>query len=119
GRRKLSLGPQMIADVVADRARQAAERAAVGSAWREHGREWCNDDGSPIDSKSDWREMQTICRLAGIRTARVHDGRHTAATMLLLQGTDPRIVMELMGWSDRRLLDRYQHVIDEMRIEAS
>jgi integrase len=48
----------------------------------------------------------------------VHDGRHTAATMLL-QGVDETTVMAVMGWSDRRILRRYQHVVAELRQEAT
>jgi hypothetical protein len=32
----------------------------------------------------------------GLRDARLHDGRHTAATMLLLQGVDDQTVMAVM-----------------------
>lgn len=79
---------------------------------------WCQPNGRPIDARADWR-WKAVCREAGVRDARVHDGRHAAATMLLLQGADEQTVMAVMGWSDRRMLRRYQHVIDELRVEAS
>jgi integrase len=50
--------------------------------------------------------MEEILRLAGVRDARVHDGRHTAATMLLLQGVDDATVMAVMDGADRRMLRR-------------
>jgi len=56
---------------------------------------------------------------AGVRDARLHDARHTNATLLLAQGIDGRIVMSLLGWSQAVLLTRYQHVIDPMRQEAA
>ncbi len=47
---------------------------------------------------------------AGLRDARLHDARHTAATALLL-GVPDRAVMGIMGWSsDQR--SRYQHLTD-------
>ena len=56
---------------------------------------------------------------AGVRDARLHDARHTAATMLLVQGVDSRTVMDLLGWSQVTMTRRYQHVVDELRTEAT
>ncbi len=36
---------------------------------------------------------------AGIRQVRVHYARHTAATLLLAQGVDQRVVIEILGHS--------------------
>lgn len=44
----------------------------------------------------------------------MHDGRHTAATTLLMLGVPERVVMEILGWSQISMLARYQHVLDEM-----
>jgi site-specific recombinase XerD len=44
-------------------------------------------------------------------TCRVHDLRHSTATYLLVGGADPRIVMQIMGWSQVSMLKRYQHVL--------
>ena len=38
---------------------------------------------------------------AGIRDGRLHDARHTAATVLPLLGVSERTMMGLMGWSNR------------------
>jgi len=38
-----------------------------------------------------------LLKMAGIRQVRVHDARHTAATLLLAQGVDQRVVMEILG----------------------
>lgn len=48
--------------------------------------------------------------LAGLRDGRLHDARHTAATVLLILGTAERAVMGLMGWSDSGMAKRYQHM---------
>jgi site-specific recombinase XerD len=34
-------------------------------------------------------------------------------------GVDARTVMALMGWSSMALLQRYQHVVDELRRDAA
>jgi site-specific recombinase XerD len=49
-------------------------------------------------------------RAAGLRDARVHDARHTAATLLLDQGVSVRVVQEILGHSQLRQTERYTHV---------
>jgi len=48
--------------------------------------------------------------LSASRDARVHDGRHTAGTLLLEQGVSLRVVQEFLGHSDSRVTERYTHV---------
>jgi site-specific recombinase XerD len=56
---------------------------------------------------------------ADVRDARLHDGRHTSATLLLEQGVDARVVMELLGHSDLRVTTRYTHVASPLAQEAT
>lgn len=119
GRRVLAIPPQMVPQLLEHRRAQAEERLKVGSAWRDLDLVFARPDGSPADPRSDHRAWKSLLARAGIRNARLHDARHTAATLLLAQGVDGRVVMSLMGWSQAALLTRYQHVIDTMRIEAA
>lgn len=41
---------------------------------------------------------------------RLHDARHTTATVLLLLGVPERAVMGIMGWSKTGVAARYQHI---------
>jgi len=51
---------------------------------------------------------------------RFHDLRHTAATLLLAQGVDPRTIMETLGHSQISLtLNTYSHVLPALQIEAA
>jgi integrase len=52
---------------------------------------------------------------AGVREARLHDARHTAATVLLLLGVQERAVMDMMGWSNSAMVRRYAHVTARLR----
>lgn len=52
---------------------------------------------------------------AGVRDARLHDARHSAATVLLVLGVPERSVMSIMGWSTTAMAARYQHVTDPIR----
>jgi integrase len=44
-----------------------------------------------------------------VRDARLHDARHTAATVLLELGVPDRAAMQIMGWSNAVLAQRYLH----------
>ena len=51
---------------------------------------------------------------------RLHDGRHTAATLLLSENVHPRVVMELLGHSQMRTTtDIYSHVMPALAREAA
>jgi hypothetical protein len=51
---------------------------------------------------------------------RLHDLRHTTATLLLEQGVHPRVVMETLGHSQVSLtLDTYSHVLPGLQTEAA
>lgn len=41
---------------------------------------------------------------------RLHDARHTVATVLLVRAVPERVVMQVMGWSSNATADRYQRV---------
>lgn len=68
---------------------------------------------------SDLKQWKQLLVAAGVRDARLHDARHTAATLLLVQGVDARTVMDLLGWSHVSMTRRYQHVVSELRSEAA
>jgi hypothetical protein len=57
---------------------------------------------------------------AGVREIRLHDGRHTAATLLLSENVDPRVVMELLGHAQMRTTtDTYSHVMPALGRDAA
>jgi integrase len=76
-------------------------------------------NGKPIDYRSDYTEWKALLREAGVRDARLHDARHTAATSLLLLGIPERAVMDVMGWSNSAMVRRYAHVTARLRREIA
>lgn len=67
--------------------------------------------------RREWEPMRTA---AGIPNARFHDLRHTAASLLLAEGVNPKVVQEMHGHASIRLtLDTYSHLIPTMQAGAA
>jgi integrase len=115
GKRGLALPEPLYLLLEAHRATQAAEREHAGTAW--HGQDFMftQPDGKPIDPRADRAEWKALLAAAGVRDARLHDARHTAATVLLLLGVSERAVMGFMGWSNTGMTKRYQHITEAVQ----
>ncbi|MFJ2397622.1 tyrosine-type recombinase/integrase [Streptomyces sp. NPDC087843] len=69
--------------------------------------------GGVTDPRGPNRMLAILCRDAKVRRVRVHDLRHTCASLLLAQGVDARTIMETLGHSTITMtLDTYAHVMD-------
>lgn len=80
----------------------------------------CNKLGLPADNHSLRRIFHNISKKAGNPRIRFHDMRHTHATLLLLQGVNPKIVSERLGHADVRItLDTYSHLLPSMQKETA
>ncbi|WP_223830264.1 tyrosine-type recombinase/integrase [Nocardiopsis quinghaiensis] len=55
-----------------------------------------------------------MLRIAGVRDARVHGGRHTAGTLLAALGIDPRTIRQILGHSQMSQTARYIHASNEL-----
>ena len=67
--------------------------------------------GTPIHPRNDYRFFRRLIANAGLRPVRLHDLRHTAASLPLAQGVAARVVMELLGHSQIGItLNTYTHV---------
>lgn len=119
GRRPIALPEPLVTLLRGHRKTQAAERLRAGSTWEENDLVFCQQNGRPLDPDGHSKAWKRFLAKAGIREGRLHDARHTAATLLLVQGVDQRTVMAIMGWSEVAMTKRYQHVVPELRREAA
>ena len=119
-RRTITL-PDVVATALRKhRTRQLEERLVAGSRWRESGLVFTTPIGTTIDTHSLHRTFKMILRGAGLPNIRYHDLRHTAATLLLAQGVDPRTIMETLGHSQIGLtLNTYAHVVPALQRKAA
>ena len=74
----------------------------------------------PLDGPNLLRTYYRVIPKAGLPRIRFHDLRHTAATLLLLQGVPAKIVSEMLGHANIAItLDLYSHVLPDMQEQAA
>lgn len=76
--------------------------------------------GTPIEPRNVNRAFVALLDCAGLRRVKLHDLRHTCASLLLAQGVAPRVVMELLGHSAIAVtMNTYSHVIPALQDESA
>lgn len=115
GRRTIGLPGQLATLLRKHRGEQEKDRANARQLWHEEGWVFATATGGPLNPNTDYHQWKDLLKVAGLRDARLHDARHTAATVLLLLGVPERTVMAIMGWSSSGMAQRYQHVTAAIR----
>jgi integrase len=119
-RRALVIPPSVIEHLHDHERRQLAERLWAGSKWIESGLVFTSRLGGPLQARQVIREFHKALKDAGLKRIRFHDLRHSCATLLLVQGVSPRVVMDILGHSEIAItMDTYSHVIPELQREAA
>ncbi|MFE2423624.1 tyrosine-type recombinase/integrase [Streptomyces hokutonensis] len=119
GRRAVGLPLQLVDLLHAHREAQDTERQAAGKHWVEGGWVFSDEHGRIPSHRLDWADWKALLEEANVRDGRLHDARHTAATVLLILGVSERAVMGLMGWSTTAMAARYQHMVDAVRTDIA
>jgi hypothetical protein len=69
-------------------------------------------DGSPLLPDSVSQAWNKAIRRAGLKVIRLHDARHSHASLMLKQGIHPKVVQERLGHASVQVtLDTYSHVV--------
>jgi integrase len=96
------------------KAAQAADRLAAGERWIETDLVFTTRHGTPIEPRNFARTFEELREQAGVRRIRLHDTRHTCATLLAAAGTHPRTIMAVLGHSQIAVtMNIYTHVTTE------
>ncbi|MGW7354208.1 tyrosine-type recombinase/integrase [Streptomyces sp. NPDC054784] len=117
GRRAVPLPGPLVLMLRSHREAQARERDAAGNLWVESDYVFTKPLGGPLSPNTDYHDWKRLLDDAGVRDARLHDARHTAATVLMLLGVPDRVIDQIMGWepgTSVRMRARYLHVPDAM-----
>ena len=97
---------------VAHRRRQAAERLAAGAAWHDNNLIFCHEDGRMYTSDAlNWR-FSKMTRWAGLGHWHVHEGRHTAVSLISSNGVPLHEISDTLGHKSTHVTETvYRHVI--------
>lgn len=120
GRRRVALDDATVQVLRTHRARRAEERLVIGRGYVDDDLVIARVDGRPVHPKTlSWYFGQHVKRL-GLPRIRLHDLRHTHATLALRAGVHPRVVQERLGHANVSItLDTYSHVDLDMQAAAA
>ena len=92
------------------------KRLEAGETWLDKGLVFSGTDGDYWAFDTVRRLFLAALRDAGLPHMRLHDLRHSAATILLVKGVHPKVVQELLGHSNISMtMDVYSHVLPSMQ----
>jgi integrase len=96
--------------------RQLEEIEAAGDNYQDQGLVFASYKGTTMNASNlTARSFKPILKRAGLPDIRLHDLRHTCATLLLIRGVHPKFVQELLGHATISItLDTYSHVLPSM-----
>ena len=116
-RRRIALPPSLVLVLRQYRAEQEAQR---GGPLTDEDFAFAHLDGTPLDPSTVSHAFNKVIRRAGLPHIRLHDLRHTHASLLLQAGTHPKVVQERLGHSSIRVtLDTYSHVVGGLQEVAA
>jgi integrase len=119
-RRTLVMPPIVVNARGAHRGRQAVERLAAGERWVDLDLVFPSERGTLADGPNVTHRFHKLLTRAGLPAMRFHDLRHACASLLLIQGVHPRVVMETLGHSQISLtMNTYSHVLPALQREAA
>jgi integrase len=119
-RRHIELAPEAREALQHHHDRQLLERRKAQDLWTDQDLVFCTEEGKLLDPARIYKSFKAALKAAGLPSIRVHDLRHTCATLLLGKGVHPKMVQELLGHSSITLtLNTYSHVTPNMHHEVA
>ena len=120
GRRTVALDPGTIAVLRRHRQQQLEERLIMGAGFTDHDLVFCRPDGGALHPERFSRTFEIEAERAGVPRIRLHDLRHTWATLALSAGEHPKVVQERLGHANVSItLDVYSHVTEGLHTDAA
>lgn len=119
-RRSVSLSPSLALLLREHKKKQEMERLLLGKSLVEDDFVFSHPDGSPLDPDTVTHAFAKIIRRAGLPHIRLHDLRHTHATLMLKGNIHPKIVQERLGHANiGTTLDLYSHILPGLQEAAA
>ncbi len=119
-RRTIPLPAFAVTALLEHRGKQLEEKLMNIDRWTEYNLVFASSVGTPAEERNVRRTLVALLQKCGLPPMRFHDLRHTCASLLLAQGTDPRTIMETLGHSQIALtLNTYSHVLPSLQRDAA
>ena len=119
-RRTIDLDPRTIAVLRSWRKRQLEERLALGELHEDLGLVFARPEGAPIHPDLFSKTFDRMSARSGLPVIRLHDLRHSHASLLLKSRVPVKVVSERLGHATPAFtMTVYQHVLPGMQAEAA
>ncbi|MFC2058818.1 tyrosine-type recombinase/integrase [Chloroflexota bacterium] len=120
GRRAIALPPSATLLLKEHHKKQKLERAMLEIPLTESDLVFAHIDGKPLLPDSVTHAWIKLVRQAGLKPIRLHDARHSHASLMLKQGIHPKVVQERLGHANIAVtLDTYSHVAPGLQEAAA
>jgi len=120
GRRQVALDTATAAALKERRHHEKEEGLARGATWTKSDLVFLREDGEPYHPERVSRLFTQAGKRAGLPRIRLHDLRHTYATLALACGIHPKVVSERLGHANIAItLDTYSHAVPALSEEAA
>lgn len=120
GRRSVALDSGTVDALRSHWERELQERLAFGPDYQDSGLVFRREDGLPLSPNAFSQTFDRLVASSGLPRIRLHDLRHTHATMALQAGVHPKVVSERLGHSTVSItLDIYSHAIPALQESAA
>ncbi|HAA89941.1 MAG: Integrase family protein [Thermoanaerobacterales bacterium 50_218] len=118
GVRTVPIDPETVRALREHKKRQAEERLRFGAGWNPENLVFCTRNGRRYCHECIIQIFDRLIEKAGVKRIRIHDLRHTHATLLLKHGVPPKVVAERLGHDVSVTMKTYAHVLPDMQAEA-
>ncbi len=119
GRRNISLDATTIA-ALREHRRHQLEARLQAPAYADLDLVFARPDGTPIHPERLTRTFEAFVRASGLPRIRLHDLRHTCASLMLSAGVPAKVASERLGHSSISItLDTYSHVLPGLQEDAA
>lgn len=120
GRRSIAVPDSVVKSLHKHRIAQLAHRVHLGELYTDNDMVFATPTGEPLPPNTLASRFRRLTAKAGVPKIRIHDLRHTSATLMLANNVHPKIVQERLGHADVSMtLNRYSHVTMDMQREAA
>jgi integrase len=120
GRRMVALTASSALLFQEHRDRQEALRAELRVPLKDDDLIFSDKEGRPMLPDRVTHAWIKLVRQTGLRGIRLHDARHTHASLMLKQGVHPKVVQERLGHASIQItLDTYSHVAPGLQEAAA